>query len=286
MNNSIFAAIMIILASVCIFNKNTIEGFMDISGTNARHAYLPQPYKNDMSIRNFKPHGSTQSDNVKQLETFNYNPKHIRNNIQEVEQQFNMIEQYRQKNNISNNNNHNKHTSPSLPKHNLSETYIPQRQDYELSRGVGISSVTPQGYRNGAKPSGGADLLRSNIFENYTGFSRSNISGRGGRRGADELVRGTQNICCTCDYNSGSKLNKECQDCINSGKAQLCPGYQGPSAQQYVPMAVRRGNNADVDAAPEQFKLLAPGYKKQQYKLLAPGYKKQQYTKDKVGLNI
>ena len=95
MNNSIFAAIMIMLASICIFNKNTIEGFMDITGTNARHAYLPQSYKNNMHIRNFNPHGTrTTNDGVKKLESFSYNPKHIRNNIQDVEHQFNMIENF------------------------------------------------------------------------------------------------------------------------------------------------------------------------------------------------
>ena len=59
---------------------------------------------------------------------------------------------------------HNTHTPNELPKHNLSETYIPQRPDYELSRGIGVSVVTPMGYRNGARPSYGVDLLRGDVW--------------------------------------------------------------------------------------------------------------------------
>jgi hypothetical protein len=71
---------------------------MDISGTNARHAYLPQTYKNEMSIRNFRPHGGSNNEEVRELETFNYNPRPIRNNIQQVEDQFKSIENFQQRN--------------------------------------------------------------------------------------------------------------------------------------------------------------------------------------------
>ena len=115
-NNNVFAAIIILIASFCMFN-NTFEGFMDISGTNARHAYLPQTYKNNMSIRNFTPHGSTNKEEIRELETFNYNPKPVRNNIAEVEQQFKSIEGFQHRN--MKYASHNMHTPNNLPKHNV-----------------------------------------------------------------------------------------------------------------------------------------------------------------------
>jgi hypothetical protein len=254
---------------------------MEISGTNAKHAYLPQTYKNEMSIRNFKPHGSTQNEEVRQLETFNYNPKHVRNNIQEVEQQFKSLEKYQQKNNGSR---MSKNTPNNLPKHNLSETYIPQRPDYELSRGVGISAVTPSGYRNGARPSTGVDLIRGGLFEGYS-FPQfgsptkpaGNIRTRGntqnpdprgqekatGRTNTDRLHSGNTNI-------SGSSEN-------------YVPATRRRGNENYVPKANRRGQNTQLQGL-QQFKqdnrLMVGGPPKQQFKQdnrLMVGNNKQQF---------
>jgi len=233
MNNTIFVTIMVFLASLCIFNKNTIEGFMGVSGTNARHAYLPQSYKNQMSIKNFKPHGSTQTENVRQLETFNYNPKPVRNNVNQIDKQFKMIENFQRKNNMGRNNSYNKNSSPKLPKSNLSETYIPNRKDYELSRGVGVSSVTPQGYRNGAKPSFGANMLRGEIFEPYVQISANVAEGRGRR---SSPVGNIRPMSINTDSVSGTRMTGTDKRFQHSKK----------SNQQYVPMANRRGNHAGL----------------------------------------
>jgi hypothetical protein len=247
MNNTIFVAIMVLLASLCIFNKNTVEGFMGISGTNARHAYLPQSYKNNMNIRNFQPHGSTQTDNVKQLETFNYNPKRVRNNINEVEKQYKMIENYQRKN-MNSRKSYNTRSSPN----NINESFIPNRKDYELSRGFGVSSVTPSGYRNGARPSFGANMLRGELFgqkENYMGFSTANITAGRDRQNPICELTGSCNVDCSSCHGSGSggKYSPGCEKCKKSGTPQ----------QQYVPKANRRGNNANV---PQTYmnKLVAP----------------------------
>ena len=167
MDNIIIATFLAIVASVAIMSKSS-EGYWNISGSNMKHAYLPQSYKNNLPIRNFTPHGATQLSDSRQLETFNYNPRPVRNNVNEVENAFKSIEQFQQRNNISRNKQYNNHTPQQLPKHNLSETFIPKRPDYQLSGGVGISSVTPNGYRNGARPDAGVNLLRKGIFENYS----------------------------------------------------------------------------------------------------------------------
>ena len=240
MNNTIFVTIMVFLASLCIFNKNTIEGFMGVSGTNARHAYLPQSYKNQMSIKNFKPHGSTQTENIRQLETFNYNPKTVRNNVNKIDKQFKMIENFQRKNNMVRNKSYNKNSSPRLPKSNLSETYIPNRKDYELSRGVGVSSVTPQGYRNGAKPSFGANMLRGEIFEPYVQISANVAPGRGRKSNpVGELLRP---MSINTESQPGTKFtgtDKMFQNSKNSN-------------QQYVPMANRRGDHAGLSRQQQQ----------------------------------
>ena len=163
-----------------------------------------------------------------------------------------------------------KNTPNNLPKHNLSETYIPQRPDYELSRGVGVSSVTPSGYRNGARPSFGANMLRGELFgqrENYTGFSSSNINDGRDRQNPICELTGSCNVDCSSCHGSGSggKYSPGCEKCKK-------PGQQ----QQYVPMANRRGNNAGV---PQTYmnKLIGPqsfkNHRKPQMfrnKLLAP----------------
>jgi hypothetical protein len=231
-NNNVFAALIIFIASLCIVNFNTIEGFMDISGTNARHAYLPQTYKNEMSIRNFRPHGGSNSEEVRDLETFNYNPRPVRNNIQQVEEQFKTIENFQQKN--MNNTNHNVHTSNNLPKHDLSETYIPQRPDYELSRGVGVSVVTPMGYRNGARPSYGVDLLRGDVIrEGYNSFpqfgSPSKPTGNLRKRG---------------DTQNPDPRGEEEQETGQTGTEKK----HGNNAESYVPKAIRRGYNTNVQS--------------------------------------
>ena len=277
--NSIIAAILILIASLCFFN--TTENYMEISGTNAKHAYLPQTYKNEMSIRNFKPHGSTQNEEVRQLETFNYNPKNVRNNIREVDQQFKSLEKYQQKNNRTR---MSKNTPNNLPKHNLSETYIPQRPDYELSRGVGISAVTPSGYRNGARPSTGVDLIRGDLFEGYS-FPQfgspdkpaGNIRTRGNTQNPDP--RGQEQT-------SGRTET----DRLHSGNTQISnsenyvPRTRRKGNENFVPKANRRGQNSQLQGL-QQFKqdnrLMVGGPPKQQFKqdnrLMVGGPPKQQF---------
>ena len=277
--NSIIAAILILIASLCFFN--TTENYMEISGTNAKHAYLPQTYKNEMSIRNFKPHGSTQNEEVRQLETFNYNPKNVRNNIREVDQQFKSLEKYQQKNNRTR---MSKNTPNNLPKHNLSETYIPQRPDYELSRGVGISAVTPSGYRNGARPSTGVDLIRGGLFEGYS-FPQfgspdkpaGNIRTRGNTQNPDP--RGQEQT-------SGRTET----DRLHSGNTQISnsenyvPRTRRKGNENFVPKANRRGQNSQLQGL-QQFKqdnrLMVGGPPKQQFKqdnrLMVGGPPKQQF---------
>ena len=277
--NSIIAAILILIASLCFFN--TTENYMEISGTNAKHAYLPQTYKNEMSIRNFKPHGSTQNEEVRQLETFNYNPKNVRNNIREVDQQFKSLEKYQQKNNRTR---MSKNTPNNLPKHNLSETYIPQRPDYELSRGVGISAVTPSGYRNGARPSTGVDLIRGGLFEGYSfpqfgspNKPAGNIRTRGNTQNPDP--RGQEQT-------SGRTET----DRLHSGNTQISnsenyvPRTRRKGNENFVPKANRRGQNSQLQGL-QQFKqdnrLMVGGPPKQQFKqdnrLMVGGPPKQQF---------
>ena len=264
--NSIIAAIFILIASLCFFN--TTENYMEISGTNAKHAYLPQTFKNEMSIRNFKPHGSTQNEEVRQLETFNYNPKNVRNNIQEVDQQFKSLEKYQQKNTGSR---MSKNTPQNLPKHNLSETYIPQRPDYELSRGVGISAVTPNGYRNGARPSTGVDLIRGGLFEGYN-FPQfgspdkpaGNIRTRGNTknpdpRGQEKTTGRTE----TDKYHSGNTN-------INTNE-NFVPRTRRRGSENFVPKANRRGQNTNLQGL-QQYK--------QDNRLLVGGPQKQQFKQD------
>lgn len=239
-NNNVFAALIILIASLCMLNFNSFEGFMDISGTNARHAYLPQTYKNQMSIRNFKPHGSNNREEVRELETFNYNPRPVRNNIAEVEQQFKSIENFQQRN--MNTVSHHTHTPNELPKHNLSETYIPQRPDYELSRGIGVSVVTPMGYRNGARPSYGVDLLRGDVFKE--GYSTpqfgspkkpaGNLRYRGDKQNPDPRGENQQKT---------GQTGTEKKHSQNVTSSQTSEGY--------VPMAIRRGMNSNLTQAYE-----------------------------------
>ena len=264
--NSIIAAILILIASLCFFN--TTENYMEISGTNAKHAYLPQTYKNEMSIRNFKPHGSTQNEEVRQLETFNYNPKNVRNNIREVDQQFKSLEKYQQKNNRTR---MSKNTPNNLPKHNLSETYIPQRPDYELSRGVGISAVTPSGYRNGARPSTGVDLIRGGLFEGYS-FPQfgspdkpaGNIRTRGNTQNPDP--RGQEETTGRTET-----------DRLHTGNTQIStsesyvPNTRRRCSENFVPKANRRGQNTELQGL-QQFK--------QDNRLMVGGPPKQQFRQD------
>lgn len=286
-NNNIFAALIVLIASLCFFNFNSVEGFMDISGTNARHAYLPQTYKNEMSIRNFSPHGTTNNEEVRDLETFNYNPRPVRNNIAEVEQQFKSIESF-QRRNVNNGNvngKYNNHTPNNLPKHNLSETYIPQRPDYELSRGIGVSVVTPSGYRNGARPSYGVDLLRGDVFEGYTGSfpqfgSPSNPSGnlrfRGDKENPDPR---------------GEKQQKKGQSSTEKKNSQNIQSV----GEGYVPKAIRRGYNNSQPNTQQSYEAplsqmydghqQSPGLKKSRRQpVRANDQKKQQFMQPNINL--
>jgi len=235
-NNNVFAALIILIASLCMLNFNSFEGFMDISGTNARHAYLPQTYKNQMSIRNFKPHGTKNQEEVRELETFNYNPRTVRNNIVEVEQQFKSIENFQQRN--MNNVSHNTHTPNQLPKHNLSETYIPQRPDYELSRGIGVSAVTPIGYRNGARPSYGVDLLRGDVFEGYS----TPQFGSPTRPAGNLRFRGDVQI----PDPRGRKKQETGQSSTEKKNSQ-------DAGEGYVPKVIRRGYNHQSPPSVQQY---------------------------------
>jgi hypothetical protein len=275
-NNSIFATLIVLIASLCFFNVNKCEGFMDISGTNARHAYLPQTYKNEMSIRNFRPHGTNNREEVRELETFNYNPGSIRNNINDVEQQFKSIEGFQQRNNMNNKSNYNNHKSNNLPKHNLSETYIPQRPDYELSRGVGVSVVTPNGYRNGAKPSYGVDLLRGNIFESYSTpqfGTPENPSGNLRYRGD------TQNP----DPRGKTKPSPPVET-SQYGPGNQPDAYQMDPRESFVPKAIRRGHNSKLQQQQQQSSEGYKQYSRRRSNLIANDKLKQQFMEPPINL--
>ena len=274
MNNIIFTTLILIIASLCIFNKNTIEGFSpgNVSGTHMKHAYIPQQFKNRLPIRNTQPHGSTQQTEVRQLETFNYNPRQFRSNVNQVEQQFKNIERFQVKNNMgkSNRQTHNKHEPQKLPQHNMSETYIPKREEYQMSRGMNVSSVTPEGYRNGAKPSYGVDLVRRSVVENFStpqfgvpGNTYGNLKPTiGSSLNPNALVRGKMPFDMT-------QLPGMAATSANTGNSSGTQQYTPPSttrirgnnrnmnlSQQYTPPSTTkiRGNNRNMAAPSENYK--------------------------------
>ena len=295
-NNNVFAALIVLIASLCFININSFEGFMDISGTNARHAYLPQTYKNEMSIRNFKPHGVSNREEIRELETFNYNPRSVRNNISEVEQQFKSIEGFQQRNNMNNKSDYNNRSSQNLPKHNLSETYIPQRPDYELSRGIGVSVVTPAGYRNGARPSYGVDLLRGDVFEGYTGSfpqfgspcsPSGNLRLRGDTQNPDVRSKDPQETGQTgtekkhgCNY---QKQGQQQQQQVQQVQ-QVQPQEPFRNRERYVPKAIRRGYNNRTPPNPSPEGYQVPSKRTSRRNLIANDQQVQQFMEPPINL--
>tara|TARA_B100001094_G_C18167720_1_gene793153 strand:+ start:1360 stop:2364 length:1005 start_codon:yes stop_codon:yes gene_type:complete len=219
MKNSIIIAV-VTLFTICLylFNNNVIEGYWNISGSKVKNAYLPQQVKKNMDITNYKPHGTTIVNESRSLETFNYNPKDIREEHLSPEVQFNNIENYQMESNnspIFQETNYNTRSPQNLPKNNLSDTHIPVRENYMEARGVSTSKVTPYGFRNGAKPEFGAGLLRGEIpiREDYSSGSTpqlgsylnpmGNIQRRGGKQNAN--ARGE--IAINQQFQAGQKFN-------------------------------------------------------------------------------
>ena len=219
-NNSAIAVFLTILLScLYLFNQNTIESFWTVSGSKMNSAYLPQQQKDTLSI----PHGSSSNNGAnRDLETFNYNPSVVRSNLLEpspsIEEEFNRIEQFQMKNDnlpSFNQTDYNTRSPQSLPAQTLSQTHIPMREDYQKAKGSSVTKVTPNGFRNGAKPLAGAGLLRGEvpIRENFSSGSTpqfgsrdepaGNIQKRGGRENAD--ARG--GIKIAHEYQIGMQAN-------------------------------------------------------------------------------
>ena len=169
MNNSIFVMILT-LFTVCLylFNTNMIEGFVsNISGTSANHAYSPperrQQNRNIKPVVNYSPHGTGNMQNSSNMETYNYKPKN-------VIKQFNNIEQFKKTQTKSQPNKHNTRSPQKLPRGTMKQTFIPPRENYQANTQNNITSITPRGFRNGARPLSGAGLLRGEVsIEPYTG---------------------------------------------------------------------------------------------------------------------
>ena len=219
-NNIICTVVLIFMACLYMFNTNSIEGFWNISGSRVKNAYLPQPVKSSMNISNYSPHGSNIKNEQKDLETFNYNPKSVLNEhlSPSPETQFNDIENFQmQENNkpIFKQSNYNTRSPQSLPKNNLSDTHIPVRENYQDTRGVSTSKVTPFGYRNGAKPHFGAGLLRGEvpIREDYSSGtmpqfgSYKNPAGNIQRRGGKQIANARGEVPINSQFQLGQRFS-------------------------------------------------------------------------------
>ena len=177
-NSAIVVCLTLLLSCLYLFNQNTIESFWNISGSKMSSAYVPQSRKDNLSIPNYSPQGSSSRDGeIRELETFNFNPPQVRSQmlspIPSVEDEFNRIEKFQMKEEIVpqfNKTDYNTRSPQSLPSQSLSQTHIPMREDYQKAKGVGVTKVTPNGFRNGAKPLAGAGLLRGEvpIRENFS----------------------------------------------------------------------------------------------------------------------
>jgi hypothetical protein len=310
-NNSAIAVFMTLLLScLYIFNQNTIESFWNISGSKMSSAYLPQQRKDNLSIPNYSPQGSSSRDGAnRDLETFNYNPQPIRSNMlsPSVEDEFNKIEQFQMKNENNaptfNQTDYNTRSPQSLPAQTLSDTHIPMREDYQKAKGVGVAKVTPNKYRNGAKPLAGAGLLRGEvpIRENFSsgstpqfgsyGQPAGNIQKRGGR----EVANARGNVDIVQDYalgmqfnakNIGSVLNPTSENFTAALPRRARDAMMNEPYTAALPRRVRDaipvGQRAEVQ---QQYTSLLPQSNEpqvmQQYDMLLP----QQYTgheEDKV----
>lgn len=217
-NNIICTVVLIFMACLYMFNTNTIEGFWNISGSKVKNAYLPQSAKQNLGISNYSPHGSTIKNEQRDLETFNYNPRQIRNEHLEPEVQFNDIENFQMESNnkpIFKQSNYNTRSPQSLPRNNLSDTHIPVRENYQSARGVGTSKVTPMGFRNGAKPHFGAGLLRGEvpIREDYSSGtmpqfgSFKNPAGNIQKRGGKEIANARGDVKINSRYQLGQRFS-------------------------------------------------------------------------------
>ena len=219
MKNSIIIAV-VTLFTICLylFNNNVIEGYWNISGSKVKNAYLPQQVKKNMDITNYKPHGTTIVNESRSLETFNYNPKDIREEHLSPEVQFNNIENFQMESNnspIFKETNYNTRSPQNLPKNNLSDTHIPVRENYMEARGVSTSKVTPYGFRNGAKPEFGAGLLRGEvpIREDYSSGSVPqfgsylNPMGNIQKRGGKDIANARGQIEINNQFQAGQKFN-------------------------------------------------------------------------------
>ena len=219
MKNSIIIAV-VTLFTICLylFNNNVIEGYWNISGSKAKNAYLPQQVKKNMDIINYKPHGTTLVNESVSLETFNYNPKDIREKHLNPEVQFNNIENFQMESNnspIFRETNYNTRSPQNLPKNNLSDTHIPVRENYMEARGISTSKVTPFGFRNGAKPNFGAGLLRGEvpIREDYSSGSVPqfgsflNPMGNIQKRGGKDIANARGQIDINNQFQAGQKFN-------------------------------------------------------------------------------
>jgi hypothetical protein len=261
MKNSIIVAV-VFLFSICLylFNNNSIEGYWNISGSKVKNAYLPQKVKQNMDISNYKPHGTTLINENKTLETFNYNSKDVREEHLNPEVQFNNIEQFKMQSNnspIFKETNYNTRSPQNLPKHNLSDTHIPVRENYMEARGVSTSKVTPFGYRNGAKPAFGAGLLRGEvpIREDYSNGSTPqfgsylNPAGNIQRRGGKQIANARGEIEINQQFQAGQKFNIMNQD----SAAQMVQNVEDINyAEQYntaIPRRVRDSMKEDYTVA-------------------------------------
>ena len=246
MKNSIIIAV-VFLFSICLylFNNNLIEGYWNISGSKVKNAYLPQQVKQNMDIVNYKPHGTTIENENKTLETFNYNPSDVKEQFLSPEEQFNNIEQFKMQSNnspIFEETYYNTRSPQNLPKHNLSDTHIPVRENYMEARGVSTSKVTPFGYRNGAKPEFGAGLLRGEvpIREDYSSGSMPQFgsykypAGNIQKRGGKEIANARGEISINPQFQAGQRMNLANKDSASEMvKRERLLKQMNPEAAKY-----------------------------------------------------
>jgi len=162
-NNILFTTIMVLFtACIYVFQTDMIEGYF-LKGSRVADAYAT-PENDDENIEE-----SVQEmiPPTPRRITYNYNlnsqymnmSNTSRNDTSQPQTQFNSISNYSQ----STQHNYNTRTPQDLPEHNLMETYIPRREDYNNNNENNVSGITPSGFRNGARPVTGAALLRGEV---------------------------------------------------------------------------------------------------------------------------
>tara|TARA_Y100001972_G_C7605183_1_gene303294 strand:- start:7 stop:618 length:612 start_codon:yes stop_codon:yes gene_type:complete len=162
-NNVIFTTVMVLFtACVYVLQTDMIEGYFNNGPRNSNrrsNARITYNYNriNQNQVQNQIPTQIPTQINMRM---------DMENNDQDnIENQFNMIEEY-QESNINNNfvsNEYNTRSPQELPEQNVVETFIPRREDYQHNTENSISSITPSGFRNGARPLTGAGLLRGEV---------------------------------------------------------------------------------------------------------------------------